>query len=222
MVKAKSYKSPYVLDTIKNNESVTALTKKNAEFIEAVVHLDSNYGSDLNKNNKPANGYDPELYDDPNKSFSRDKRGSTAYWFNQTAQGNADFRKCILGAIIAIDSVNSTHLDASQKSSTDNTTGRKAMRDIICDCCKDFNGLVEKLNQPFDASTPDHLICLLTGGMVSKKDKNHRYNISFATKFCAYAAMFLGSEVKKRYSKYDRVVANALPHMRKYICHPRK
>ena len=43
----------------------------------------------------------------------------------------------------------------------------------------------------------------------TKKDGGARYNISFATKFCAYAAIFLESQIK--YSKYDNIVSDALP-----------
>ena len=45
------------------------------------------------------------------------------------------------------------------------------------------------------------------------KNKNgNRFNISFASKFCAYASKFLNCEIE--YSKYDNVVSAALP---KYV-----
>lgn len=45
-----------------------------------------------------------------------------------------------------------------------------------------------------------------------KKDGGARYNVSFAAKFCAYAAIFLESPIE--YSKYDNIVSDALP---KYV-----
>lgn len=198
-VKITSSENAYVLDYVAGRtDKLPALTKKNADFIEAVVHLDSNYAKDL-EINPPSNGYDPEL----NIESSNGKYcGSTAYWFNEMKKTNCDFKKCVLGAVIAIDSTNSTHLEAA-------ILGRKSMRDVICRNCKDWHGLVEMLNVPFDSSNHNHIISLLAVKTIAKKDGGARYNISFATKFCAYAAIFL--EAQTKYSKYDNIVSGALP-----------
>ena len=190
--------NPYKMDYIANEHKMPALTRKNADFIEAVVHLDSNYAKDL-KITPPAEGYDPEI----NAESSNGKYcGSTAYWFNEMKKPNCNFKKCVLGAVIAIDTTNSTHLEAA-------ILGRKSMRDIICKYCNDYKELIEMLNVPFTADNHNHLISLLTRKTISKKNGNARYNISFATKFCAYAAIFLESQIQ--YSKYDNIVSDALP-----------
>ena len=134
-VKITSNENPYVLDYVAGRtDKLPALTRKNADFIEAVVHLDSNYAKDL-EINPPSDGCDPEL----NVEASNGKYcGSTAYWFNEMKKTNCDFKKCVLGAVIAIDSTNSTHLEAA-------ISGRKSMRDVICRNCKDWHGLVEML-----------------------------------------------------------------------------
>lgn len=195
--------SPYVLDYIAGiTDKLPALTRKNADFIEAVVHLDSNYAKDL-EINPPSDRYDPEL----NAESSKGKYcGSTAYWFNEMKKTNCNFRKCVLGAVIAIDSTNSTHLESSE-------SGRKLMRDVICKNCNGWQELVEMLNVPFEPKNHKHIISLLTAKTTAKKDGGPRYNISFATKFCAYAAIFLNSKIK--YSKYDNIVSNALPSYQK-------
>lgn len=191
--------NPYVLDYLLGDKKRPALTRKNADFIEAIVRLDSNYAKDSYITNPDA-GYDPEI----NAESSNGKYcGSTAYWIDEMKKPNCNFRKCVLGAVIAIDSANSTHLEAA-------VSGRKTMRDIICNKCNNYLDLIDILNTPFEPTNHNHLIALLTNKTISKKDGKVRFNISFATKFCAYASIFLNSKIQ--YSKYDNVVSDALPY----------
>jgi hypothetical protein len=190
--------NPYVMDYVAERLKMPALTRKNADFIEAVVRLDSNYAKDF-EIHEPSENYDPE----ENAESSHGKYcGSTAYWFSELMKTNCNFRKCILGAVIAIDRTNTTHLEASYD-------GRKTMRNIICDYCNDYHDLVRMLEVPFKRDKHNHLISLLNQKTIAKKDDGARYNISFATKFCTYAAIFLDSQI--RYSKYDNIVSDALP-----------
>lgn len=191
--------NPYILDYLPGDKKRPALTRKNADFIEAVIHLDSNYAKDYYIN-EPSVGYDPEIYAE---SSNGKYCGSTAYWFNEMKTPNCNFRKCVLGAVIAIDSANSTHLEAS-------VSGRKTMRDIICNKCNNYLDLIDMLNTLFKPLNHNHLIALLTTKTISKKDGKIRFNISFATKFCAYASIFLNSKIQ--YSKYDNIVSDALPY----------
>lgn len=94
----------YIAD---QNDRIPALTRKNADFIEAVVRLDSNYANDLAITG-PDRDYDPEKYAENSNGMYC---GSTAYWFEQMKQNN-DFKRNVLGAVIAIDRTNSTHLEA--------------------------------------------------------------------------------------------------------------
>lgn len=189
----------YVLDYVDGrNDKLPALTRKNADFIEAVVRLDPIYARDLNIV-KPSKGYDP---DENAESAKGMYCGSTAYWFSEMKKPDCDFKKCVLGAIIAIDSTNKTHLEASEH-------GRKTMRDIICKHCNNYHDLVSMLNRQFNASDKSHIISLLSINTKAKKGDGDRYNISFATKFCAYASSYLETEIK--YSKYDNIVSDALP-----------
>lgn len=190
--------NPYVMDYVAERLKMPALTRKNADFIEAVVRLDSNYAKDF-EIHEPSENYDPE----ENAESSHGKYcGSTVYWFSELMKTNCNFRKCILGAVIAIDGTNTTHLEASYD-------GRKTMRNIICDCCNDYHDLVRMLEVPFKRDNHNHLISLLNQKTIAKKDDGPRYNISFATKFCSYAAFFLNANAS--YSKYDNIVSDALP-----------
>lgn len=190
--------NPYILDYLLCDKKRPALTRKNADFIEAVIRLDSNYAKD-SYINEPSVGYEPEI----NAESSNGKYcGSSAYWFNEMKKPNSNFKKCVLGAVIAIDSANSTHLEAA-------VSGRKTMRDIICKKCNNYLDLIDMLNTPFEPTNHEHIISLLTAKTISKKDGKVRFNISFATKFCAYASIFLNSKIQ--YSKYDNIVSSALP-----------
>lgn len=74
---------PYKLDhIILNEKKIAALTCKNANFIEAVVRLDSNYGKDQSET-----------------LFKKMRNG-----------GN--FKECLSEVIVEIDKINSTHLEA--------------------------------------------------------------------------------------------------------------
>jgi len=55
----------------------------------------------------------------------------------------------------------------------------------------------------------NHLIKLMSKPIKATGKEGYRSNLSFASKFCSSAAKFL--KCKTRYSKYDGVVAKALP-----------
>lgn len=189
--------NPYVMDYIDIQKTMPALTRKNADFTEAIVGLDSNYAKD-SKIIAPDDSFNPEVNaSNANKKYC----GSTAYWFAEMQKPDCDFNRCLLGAIIAIDSTNSTHLEAAEN-------GRKAMRDRVVENYHDLHGLKRALEQSFDCNN-DHPISVLSSGMKAKGKQGVRHNISFASKFCSCAAYYLGLKVS--YSKYDNVVSDALP-----------
>lgn len=198
-VQIKSSSDPYELDyvIVKKDIKLPALTEKNARFIEAVVRLDSNYARDFCEN-EPDSEFDPEI----NAQDAKGKYcGSSAYWFKKMKEDGTNFKKCVLGAVIAVDTVNSTHLEACNN-------GRREARDIICDYCHNCEDLVKKLNVPYSADK-NHILSLLCQPMDAKNKKGKRYNLSFASKFCSYAAELLNANL--RYSKYDDVVSDILP-----------
>lgn len=149
--------------------------------------LDSNYGkNDWNKNIE----------------------GSTAYLFKELAESDDNgFIELINRIVEKIDSVNSTHLEATKD-------GRKIIADRIVGFCNNYEGLKEKLEQPFYEFRQNHIIAKIADGIPEKNDKEKRYNISFATKFCSYAADFIGTKIQ--YPKYDKVVCSVLPIYESY------
>lgn len=195
---------PYELDYFvdNNGKKYPALTKKNADFIRGIVYIDS-YGRDL----------DPSI------------EKSTAYWFKEMCNKvNTPpmFGNYIKGAVTSIDKVNSTHLEAAVK-------GRETEAERIIDKCKNAKELKNKLKEKFETKNiekelesvfikkdnTEHIITTLTEKIIGKKTPS-RYNISFASKFCAYAAKFL--ECERQYSKYDNIVSEYLPvYVKEYL-----
>lgn len=202
MIEINHSEDPYVPDRLYENNAL-AITRKNARFIEAVVALDSNYGKDAEYN-----APDPEFEPEQKASNAEGMYcGSTVYWFDEMQKKGSDFRKCVLGAVIAIDTINSTHLEACEN-------GRKTMRDRICSLCRDCEELKEKLTEEFDPLNRQGLIYVLSESMKVKQKDANRKNISFATKFCSYAALYLHTGIE--YSKYDDIVSRALPTYAKH------
>lgn len=190
---------PYVRDVIEGHEHLPALTRKNADFMEAVVRLDSTYRRDFDPNCAP----DPDF--DLEEDYSNSKGrycGSVAYWFNRMQSHHEEFGECVLGAVISIDSYNKTHLEAT-------LDGRRKMRDIILSCCDDVESLKLLLLKPFAAKDKDHLVSRLTVPLDAVRKGQKRCNLSFASKFCSYAAKFLDLPIE--YSKYDGIVSENLP-----------
>ena len=200
MVHISRSKDPYSMDMVIGFE-IAALTRKNSKFIEAVLKLDSNYKKesqavkpddkyDLRKNASNANG----LY-----------CGSTKFWFNEMTNHHSDYsyEDCVLGAVISIDRSNSTHLETTKN-------GRKKMAQRIIKRCPDIKTMINCLSTPFESTDDNHIIaCMVKKGFKSIKDGSDMYYLSFASKFCSYASTFLGLTID--YSKYDDVVARALP-----------
>lgn len=202
----KNRNNPYALDyAVGCGLKIPALTRKNADFLKAVVGLDSNYNRDGDVKSVPNKGFNP--FENPSKSDGK-YCGSAAYWFNQMKKGD-DFEKCLLGAIIAIDRTNSTHLESA-------INGRMKIKDAITNRCKNVRDLKKELIKDFRKDPKQHLIGLMSVEMDCKGKKKAgitRSNLSFASKFCTYASLYLKIKAFE-YSKYDNVVAS---HLGDYI-----
>jgi len=193
---------PYKMDMIEGN-NIAALTEKNARFIEAVVSLDSNYRRE-SMIVEPDYGFDIDLHSTDSKGKYC---GSTKYWFNRMENNPNEYKLCIQGAVISIDRSNSTHLETTKK-------GRKLMAERIIKKCPNIDALRNELEVTFTAENENHLIAYMINPNVepslkSIKDNNDMFYLSFASKFCSYAAEWL--ETERQYSKYDDVVAMGLP-----------
>ena len=200
--------NPYELDTFQlDSKKIPDLTKKNVNFIEGILKIDSNYKRESEKT-APDEGFNPEVH----YSSSKGKYcGAMNYWFEKIKE-DKNFEKNILGAVIAVDSSNSTHLQVSKN-------GRMEMKKRIVEKCKNYKEFSEKLNVPYDPNNKDHLLNYLLEPMDSTKEGQKQINLSFASKFFSYAAMAFNTEVQ--YSRYDSVVAKNLPdYQKKYLNEP--
>lgn len=104
--------------------------------------------------------------------------------------------------MIAVDSSNRIHLEA-------NKNGRQVMTCIILKKCKDTETLKEEPKKSI--SSHGHLIVKPASPIEAKGKSGKRSNLSFVSKFCFYAANYLGIGEKNEYSIYDRIVLQKLP-----------
>lgn len=198
-VKLETSSNPYIMDYILYiNNKIPALTRKNADFIEAIVRLDSNYAKE-SIIVPPTEGFNPEINYSGSKGMYS---GSIAYWFHAMRQEIYPFPTALLGAIIAVDRSNSTHLESS-------ISGRLSMRDRICEICNNLQDFITEIEKEFYSEDNMHLISILSAPIPAKGKNGVRLNVSFASKFCDYASIYLGCQ--RKYSKYDDIVSAALP-----------
>ena len=177
--------NPYVLDITKN-ENMVALTNKNADFIEAVVALDSNYKNDGN----------PKIV------------GSTAYWFQEMNKKPYTYDKCLKKVIERIDKVNSTHLVSLED-------GINEMYKIIKDCCSNVDELKKAVCKNLSDTKYTNLLfykLLVPIKIIKKVSKAN--NISFASKFISNARYYLNGG-DWSFSRYDKVVSEMLSYYEK-------
>lgn len=180
--------NPYKLDLIRfGKHTIAELSKKNANFIEAIVSIDSNYQGDDDKTNEDG----------------------TAYWFNEMLNSKSahSYKDCLKKCIEIIDNHNSTHLEATKD-------GRKNMESIILKRCPSVEELrKEVLVTPTENNTNNLFFDLLQ--TMNHKTRYKVNNISFASKFISYARKYLNNN-DTSFSKYDKVVAENLSKYEKY------
>lgn len=180
--------NPYKLDLIKVDKyTIAELSKKNANFIKAIVSIDSNYQRDDNKTNEKG----------------------TAYWFNEMLNKSStySYEYCLEKCIEIIDNHNSTHLEATKH-------GRNNMKKIIYGRCSSVEHLKQEvLVKPVESNTNNLFFDLLE--TMDHKTGYKVNNISFASKFISYARKYLNNN-DTSFSKYDKVVAENLSKYQKY------
>lgn len=186
--------NPYKLDLIRiGKHTIAELSKKNANFIEAIVSIDSNYQGDDDKTNEEG----------------------TAYWFNEMLDLKSIFpyKYCLEKCIEIIDNHNSTHLEATND-------GRNNMKKIILERCPSVEQLKQEvLVTPTRNDTSNLFFDLLK--TMDHKTGYKVNNISFASKFISYARKYLNNN-DTSFSKYDKVVAENLSKYQKYYADDRK
>lgn len=175
--------NPYEFDLDCNG--FPALTEKNFLFVKALIENDSNYRA---PNDKPKN-YKLLLESSFPKTYEQ-----------------------ILLVVTLIDKYDSTHLSSEGRNFKTYNKGREITAKKIEDLTVNFN-LKEKLLT--GCTEPIHLIANAVNESHYKSLGTYegKYNISFATKYCAYVSLY--SLTDDKYCIYDRVLGEILPYYAK-------
>ena len=213
----------YQLDYFEfDGKNYPSLTKKNRDFIEAILSIDSNYRQYTN------NTINHHIYKNIEDPLSK--------IFKRLNDENEDFKTNLLKIIVLIDTSNSTHLSASFYTGDDNSefltinnkeynvlNGLKEMRDRIAKSIHNVNELIGAIKTPFDPYDKNHIFNIMNEPTIKREknkkynevnetyiQKNKKFNTSFVSKFLSYCYSYLiGSD--NMYSKYDNVLAKYLP-----------
>lgn len=194
------------------------ITHDNVVKVEAMISYDSKYARSGNKESGPDDAWKEEAKNNwaPFKEYDG-YRGSTAFWmdrlkdfyFVKDSYSNIPksrteiFSFIIFNAVCAVDTENSTHINADK-------VGRVQLSERIIAHQNDLIELLKNDNGAYE------LISILSSDTSPKdKEKYHsRNNFSFATKFCHYACLFLFdeefSEYQDSYSIFDDILGSAL------------
>lgn len=181
----KGAKQFYITTKEKDGVEIAELTSQNVHIAEAMIMQDSRYFKSADVNNAE----------------------STAYWMNELKGILCDnmevtdeyYKTVITKAVEAVDKDNTTHLNADK-------VGRKQISDRLCNISREK--LQEYLANP--EGTSYKLIEIISKETTGTNKP--RRNISFASKFCHYAAFYLfdGQEQQDNFSIYDEVLRKAM------------
>lgn len=176
----------YRISTIKSDGDleIAELSRRNVSIIEAMIMHDSSYLKSIDSKNKK----------------------STAYWMIELKKSiikneNERYHEIIRNAVEAVDRDNSTHLNADR-------CGREEISKRILKIPKEK--IKEFLYDP--VGTNYELIDIISE--ITHAEKKPRKNISFASKFCHYAAFYLfeGQQQQDNFSIYDNILKKSLPN----------
>ncbi len=180
----------YITTKEKDGVEIAELTSRNVHIAEAMIMQDSRYSKSAYVNNME----------------------STAHWMNKLKGILCDnkevtdeyYKTVIIKAVEAVDKDNTTHLNADK-------VGRKQISERLCNIPKE--DLKEFLANP--EGTGYKLIEIISKETTGTNKP--RRNISFASKFCHYAAFYLfdGQEQQDNFSIYDEVLRKAM--IKRYI-----
>ncbi len=184
--KISNSSNPYKFDLDCNG--FPALTEKNFLFVKALIENDSNYRAP----------------DDLSKNYKKLLENSFPKTYEQ-----------ILLVVTLIDKYDSTHLSSEGRNFKTYNEGREKTAEKIEDLTVNFN-LKETLRT--GCTEPIHLIANAVNESHYKDWGTYegKYNISFATKYCAYVSKYALKE--DNYCIYDRVLAEILPYYAKMYC----
>lgn len=245
-IESKLAEKNYMLER-EDSVDILKLTLENVAKVEAMIQTDSAYARSFDKSRCPKSKARNETH--------LDSIGSSAFWMTLLREALEDpnikmnhaatygegsekysYDEILAGAIAAVDSENSTHLNSNgvgrmemwiRLCSMNPAVIKQDLRDgtlIVFDKLSAEIRPIEKLsdrqglNEAAKAKFKNHewLLEAINASNSPKappKGWNPRTNISFASKFCHYACFYLfeGSNAQDNYSIYDNVLKKVLP-----------
>ena len=185
----------YMLETWNHEgRDIVALTPKNVAKVEAMIRNDSRYLKASQKGNMEAS---PFWILEMKKSLE-----------NPDVAGNYSFDIIVENVVRLIDKENSTHLNSD-------LVGRSQLADRLI---QNKEKLIQYLKFPRETNL--ELIRILSERTTkTANSKNNRCNLSFASKFCHYACMYMfeGFPEQDNFSIFDSIVLKALPSYCDYL-----
>lgn len=180
-----------------NGKSLAKLTRDNVAIVEAMIRNDSAY----------IRSSDPNAAPIKKRNGDFKYRGSSAFWMTHLRHALIDcdeekysYRRIITEAVESVDRENSTHLNADG-------CGRQEIEDRIYNF--DRNELIWCLKYP----EYDDLKLIREIARTTSAESRARTNVSFASKFCHYAAFYVfeGTKYQDNYSIWDSILKAVLP-----------
>lgn len=184
----------YNLKCIPNNKELVQLTQENVALVEAMIRHDSDYSNSNDETNSTSSAH----------CLSK----LSSVLFKGSTLSKNEYTKIVFECVSAIDRENSTHLNADG-------VGREEMTSRIVNIEK--KRLLEYLQHP--KKQQYELVKILSEKTHPTDSKmKARNNLSFASKFCHYACMYIfkNTEAQDNFSIFDNIVCTNMPKYAKY------
>ncbi len=182
--------SPYEFDTDCNG--FPTFTKKNVNFIKAILRYESPYSIFSDKTTPEYNSEYPGILEKGDFFKFASPETTDDYLIDD-----------LYRVIVSIDKLNSTHLSSEGRQKSSNTQGKRNKgREKVAKMIRDIGG--ENLKQRLSKGDPELV------GAIASKDAGGKHNFSFATKFCSYVSIHaLGQD---NFCIYDEILQSILPY----------
>ncbi|MCH5170499.1 MAG: hypothetical protein J1F24_04345 [Oscillospiraceae bacterium] len=210
--------SKYIFDTDENR--FPTFTKKNIEFLNAILQYDSNYRSSSYESD--SNNEDTSDKEDKYKHVNTIKEYEESYagilqrnkdnFFNSFDMSNINNTSDDLYKVIeSIDKINSTHLASEGNTpKKDENEERNKGRERFAKKIRSLGG--NRLKERLESNSKEDRAKLVEE--LANKDVAGKLNFSFATKFCAYVSTHALND-PDNFCIYDNVVQSVLPYYAK-------
>ena len=128
--------------------------------------------------------------------------GTIPYWFNKIKNEEGDYGDNVAGVMRAINGSNTTRASLIDV---------RTIAERVVNRFQTKDDLINALNTAFCPNNDNHILSVMV-----KKEGNRRFELSLASKFCAYASIWLRTNFQ--YAKYDKIVSkNLCFYVKKYL-----